>query len=208
VKRQQELSSRQWTKRGINWLLFILTKYIGGLFLAAIYRIKREGLEHLPKGSAFILLSKHQRWLDIPLLGIATPRPLYYMAKYELFLNPLVGWYLSALGGIPINRAKPLSSRLSLIKMLEHLEKGEGIAIFPEGTYYRNRVGQGRVGLIKMIRARLNVPFIPVGICYAEHKGRRLVKIKFGKPVEPGVGLATEVFLARIMEEIAVLSEL
>ena len=195
-------------RKGINTLLIILTKFLSGLLVRAQYQVKREGLEQLPKGSAFVLLPKHQRWLDIPLIGWATPRPLYYMAKYELFLNPLAGWYFSAIGGIPINRAKPLASRRSLIRMFAHLGYGAGIVIFPEGTYYSNRVGQGRAGLIKMIRARLPVPFIPVGIRYEERKGRGLVKIKFGKPMQPEAGVTTELFLENIMKEIAILSEL
>jgi 1-acyl-sn-glycerol-3-phosphate acyltransferase len=195
-------------RKGIHNLLIILTKFLSGLLVRALYQVKREGLEQLPKGSAFVLLPKHQRWLDIPLIGWATPRPLYYMAKYELFLNPLVGWYLAAIGGIPINRAKPLASRRSLLRMFVHLNHGAGIVIFPEGTYYNNHLGRGRAGLIKMIRARLPVPFIPVGIRYAERKGRGLVKIKFGKPMLPEAGLTTELFLENIMKEIAILSEL
>ena len=195
-------------RKSINTLLIILTKFLSGLLVRAQYRVKREGLKQLPKGSAFILLPKHQRWLDIPLIGWATPRPLYYMAKYELFSNPLAGWYLSAIGGIPINRAKPLASRRALLRMFMYLNRGVGIVIFPEGTYYHNRVGRGRAGLIKMIRARVNVPFIPVGIHYEERKGRGLVKIMFGKPMQPEAGVTTELFLENIMKEIAILSEL
>jgi 1-acyl-sn-glycerol-3-phosphate acyltransferase len=209
VRRPQELLGRRWTKRGINRILYLFTKYLSGLVLTLFFQIKEEGIEHLPKEKAFILLPKHQRWWDIPLIGWVTPWPLYYMAKYELFLNPLIGWYLSTIGGIPINRANLLSSRRSLIQMLEHLGSGNGIVIFPEGTYYRNQVGQLRPGLIKMVRARLNkVSFIPVGIRYTERKGRKQVKIKFGKPMEQDSGLNTEVFLEKVMKEIAILSEL
>jgi len=195
-------------QKSINTLLIILTKFLSGLVVRAQYQVKREGLEQLPKESAFVLLPKHQRWLDIPLIGWATPKPLYYMAKYELFANPLIGWYLSAIGGIPINRAKPLASRRSLQRMFAHLSRNVGIVVFPEGTYYQNRVGRGKAGLIKMIRARLNVPFVPVGIRYEERKGRGLLKIKFGKPMQSEADVTTELFLEKIMKEIAILSEL
>lgn len=195
-------------RKSIHTLLIILTKFLSGLVVRARYQVKREGLEQLPAENPFVLLPKHQCWLDIPLIGWVTPRPLYYMAKYELFANPLIGWYLSAIGGIPINRAKPLASRRSLQRMFAHLNRNVGIVIFPEGTYYRNQVGRGRAGLIKMIRARVNVPFVPVGIHYEERKGRGLLKIKFGKPMLPEADVATELFLEKIMKEIAILSEL
>ena len=85
-------------------LLFWLSKYIGKVLFYPFFQIQTNGLENLPEGKAFILLPKHQRWEDIPLLGLGTQRPLYYVAKYELFRNPISRWFLSSLGGIPLNR--------------------------------------------------------------------------------------------------------
>jgi 1-acyl-sn-glycerol-3-phosphate acyltransferase len=131
---------------------------------------------------------------------------LYYVAKYELFLNPVSRWFVSSLGGIPLNRSRPLESRQSLKTMLELLEKGEGIVIFPEGTYYRRRMGPGHVGLIRMIQSRSKVPFIPVGINYAGKGARTLVEINFGKAVFEGSSNRVETFLDQMMKEIARLS--
>jgi 1-acyl-sn-glycerol-3-phosphate acyltransferase len=131
---------------------------------------------------------------------------LYYVAKYELFLNPVSRWFISSLGGIPINRSRPLESRQSLKTMLELLEKGEGIVIFPEGTYYRRRMGLGHVGLIRMIQSRSTVPFIPVGINYAAKSARTLVEINFGRAVYEGSSNRVETFLDQMMKEIARLS--
>jgi 1-acyl-sn-glycerol-3-phosphate acyltransferase len=116
------------------------------------FRIDVEGLKNLPRDRAFILLSKHQRWEDIPLLSLATPRPLYYIAKYELFKNALSGRFFSALGGIPLNRRRPLESRRYLKATIELLEKGEGVVIFPEGTYYRNKMGPGQTGMVRFVQ--------------------------------------------------------
>jgi 1-acyl-sn-glycerol-3-phosphate acyltransferase len=192
----------------LNLVLYVLTRSLGSLVVKILFKVQKQGTENLPRNSAFILLPKHQHWLDIPLIAWATPRPLYYMAKHELFSNPLSGWFLGAIGGIPINRGKLLASRGSLVQMLALLASGAGIVIFPEGTYYRNQVGQGRPGLIKLIRSRIAVPFIPVGIRYENGKGRKQVKVKFGKPLEPDAGLTTKLFLEKVMNEIAILSEL
>ena len=183
-----------------------LTRPTARIFLSQVFKMKTRGLENLPNQRGFILLSKHRRWEDIPLLSLAMPRPLYYVAKYELFLNPISRWFVSSLGGIPLNRSRPLESRKSLKTMLDLLEKGEGIVIFPEGTYYRSRMGRGHVGLIRMILSRSTVPFIPVGINYAAKSARTLVEINFGRPIYESSSDRVESFLDQMMMEIGRLS--
>jgi 1-acyl-sn-glycerol-3-phosphate acyltransferase len=187
-------------------LILQLTRPTARIFLSQVFRIKARGQENLPNQSGVILLPKHRRWEDIPLLSLATPRPLYYVAKHELFLNPISRWFVSALGGIPLNRSRPLESRQSLKIMLDLLERGEGIVIFPEGTYYRSRMGPGHVGLIRMIQSRSTVPFIPVGIKYLAKRARTLVEINFGRPSYKGSLNRVERFLDQMMKEIARLS--
>ena len=172
------------------------------------FRTEVYGLENLPGKNAFILLPKHQRWEDIPLLSLAAPRPLYYIAKYELFTNPVSRWFLSSVGGIPLNRSRPLESRQSFRALIYFLRKGEGIVIFPEGTYYNNEMGRGQVGLIRMIHSRFMVPFIPVGIHYLKKRGKRIVRIDFGRPIYEKSSVTAEGLLDRIMKEIARLSDL
>jgi 1-acyl-sn-glycerol-3-phosphate acyltransferase len=169
--------------------------------------MKKEGLSFLPAQGAFILLPKHQRWEDIPLLGIASPRPLYYAAKHELFVNPMSRWFLGGLGGIPINRVRPLESRASIKAMMGHLREGEGLAIFPEGTYVRDEVGPARAGLMRMISSRFVVPFIPVGFLYRRSRTHIKVTVRFGEPLLKDRFPTTESFIRRVMKEIARLSE-
>ena len=188
-----------------NWV-FWLTKCAGWVLLSPFFSLKTEGKEKLPRNSAFILLPKHQRWEDIPLLGLAATRPLYYVAKYELFRNPLSNWYLSSLGGIPLNRARPLESRSSIRAVIDFLKKGEGVVVFPEGTYYRGRMGPGQTGMVRLILSRLEVPFIPVGINYSGTGLKKLVRICFGDPFYGDSSVPAGEFLDPIMKEIADLS--
>ena len=178
------------------------------VLLTPFFRIEVKGLENLPRDRAFILLSKHQRWEDIPLLGLATPRPLYYIAKYELFKNALSNRFFSSLGGIPLNRQRPLESRRFLQATIELLQKGEGVVIFPEGTYYRNQMGPGQTGMVRFVLSRLKLPFIPVGINYAAGSWRTCVRINFGKAFHTDPSLAADTFVNRMMKEIAALSGL
>ena len=189
---------------GFLKVLIILVRVL----LAPFFRIEVSGLKNLPCDRAFILLPKHQRWEDIPLLGLATPRPLYYIAKYELFKNALCNRFFSSLGGIPLNRQRPLESRRFLEATIELLKKGEGVVIFPEGTYYRNRMGPGQTGMVRFVLSRLPLPFIPVGIHYATDGCRTRVRINFGKAFYTDPSLAADTFVNRMMKEIAILSGL
>jgi 1-acyl-sn-glycerol-3-phosphate acyltransferase len=183
-------------------------KFFVRILLLPFFRLEADGVQNLPRDSSFILLSKHQRWEDIPLLSLATPRPLYYIAKYELFKNALGDRFFSALGGIPLNRKRPLESRRFLQATIQLLAKGEGVVIFPEGTYYRNKMGPGQTGMIKFVLSRLKLPFIPVGINYAANGWRTRVRINFGKAFHTDPTIAADSFVRHMMKEIAALSGL
>jgi len=192
----------------INSFIYFIIKAAARIFLAPFFEIQIEGQENIPKGGSFILLPKHQRWEDIPLLGLASPVPLYYVAKNELFLNPLSSWFMGSLGGIPLERRRPMASRSSIKTVVGLVKKGAGVVVFPEGTYYRNCVGSGQVGLIRLIHSQIEVPFIPVGIRYVGKGVRKQVEIKFGKTMSWESSAEPEDFLALAMKEIRVLSGL
>lgn len=110
--------------------------------------------------------------------------------------------------GIPLNRQRPLESRRSLSATIELLETGEGVVIFPEGTYYRGQMGPGQIGMVRFVLSRLKLPFIPVGINYAPGSWRVRARIHFGKAFHPQPALPLEKFFNRLMVEIARLSGL
>ena len=192
----------------INSEVYSITKAAARVFLAPFFEIHVEGRENVPRRGSFILLPKHQRWEDVPLLGLAVSRPLYYVAKIELFLNPLSNWFISSLGGIPLDRRRPLASRRSIRVLVDLLRGGGGLVIFPEGTYYRNRMGSGHVGLIRLIGSQVRVPWIPVGIRYSREGMRRRVDIQFGNTIPWESSATPEAFLAAAMQGIGALSGL
>ena len=190
-----------------GWVFWI-TKTVGKVLLSPFFRLKTGGVKNLPQKSAFILLPKHQRWEDIPLLGLATPIPLYYVAKSELFTNPLSNWFVRSLGGIPLNRQRPLESRHSLKSLISLLREGEGAVVFPEGTYYRNKMGPGHVGVVRLILSRVTLPFIPVGVRYFRKGFRIQVQVNYGKPFYAESGTSPNALLDHMMKQIEELSGL
>lgn len=196
------------TASGRKAWVFYPAKAVARLAFFPFFHLTTEGAEHLPQKKSFVILSKHQRWEDIPLLGLASRRPLYYVAKDELFKAPYRGWLLRSLGGLPLNRTSPLKSRSSLRSIVELLRREEGVAVFPEGTYFRDRMGPAHIGIVRLILSKTTPPFIPVGIKYCRNAGRVSVRIRFGNPFHKDPSIPANEFLDRMMKEIARLSGL
>ena len=107
-----------------------------------------------------------------------------------------------------MNREQPLKSRGSIRAMIEFLEKGEGVVVFPEGTYYKNKMGPGKTGMVRLLVSRLSFPLIPVGVNYSSKDVRILVRVRFGKPIYPDGETAPNSTLDTVMKQIALLSGL
>ena len=72
-----------------------------------------KGLENVPRSGPFIVAATHRSYFDPFLISAFLPRPLYFMAKRELFKNPLFGILLRTLGAFPVDRENARSKHLS-----------------------------------------------------------------------------------------------
>lgn len=172
-----------------NPLIYSLTRKVAQLVFSFFYKIETKGKGPFPEEGPVIILPKHQYWTDIPLVSLAFHPLLYFVAKKELFQYPLIRHYLSLLGGIPVDRRQSIRTLDSFKLLITLLRARERIVIFPEGTYFRNRVGSGKSRLLQMILKfqaewKEKIPFVPVGIRYGERMGwRRQVEICIGSPL-------------------------
>ncbi len=167
-----------------------------------------QGLEHLPAKGPAIICPKHQRWEDIPVIGMAVPPPLHYIAKVELFQQPLQREMLGALGGVPVDRQNPRATLSSFRRLLPLLTQGAYIVLFPEGTYVPGRVGPGKHRLIQLLLKLQGqeglklLPFVPVGVAYKPRSCGSTVHVHLGPPLlAPGPRQAqalTDALMARI----------
>ncbi|MBT8342269.1 MAG: 1-acyl-sn-glycerol-3-phosphate acyltransferase, partial [Desulfatitalea sp.] len=143
-----------------------------------------------------------------PLVGLTTPVFLTFVAKHELFANPLSRYIITRLGGIPLNRKHPMESRRTLRAVRTHLQSRRALVVFPEGTYYPYSMGPGNLGMLRYIMSTAQVPLIPVGICYEKHRLRPGVRIRFGAPIHPNDTRGPHALLTEMMDRIAELSSL
>ncbi|MBI4259016.1 MAG: 1-acyl-sn-glycerol-3-phosphate acyltransferase [Actinobacteria bacterium] len=91
-----------------------------------------EHPELMPAEGPVILCMNHESWLDIPLAVIASPRPVTFMAKQELFRSRVGGPLLRRLGGFRVDRE---AFDLGAVRAsLAILSAGGVLGIYPEGT--------------------------------------------------------------------------
>lgn len=199
-----------------NWL-YKFVRIIGQIFFRLFFNLKIKGQEKIPAQGPAIILPKHQFWTDIPLVGLSIPKPLNYIAKKELFIYPFVRHFLRAMGGIPLDRVKPIKSLNSFRYIEKLLRAKEFIVLFPEGTYYPHVIGQGKHGLIQRLlylqRRRAEnglkkIPFIPMGIKYNPRGWPRKVEIEIGEPMFAPEEIESQEFTKMITKEIARLSRI
>ncbi|HSU38129.1 MAG TPA: lysophospholipid acyltransferase family protein [Polyangiaceae bacterium] len=93
------------------------------------------GLEHVPAGEAFVVMSNHRSHYDIPVLFQALrPRRLRMVAKAELFRVPIWAGAMRAAGFVEVNRSNRIAAMRSLERARDAIRAGTSIWIAPEGT--------------------------------------------------------------------------
>lgn len=96
-------------------------------------RSPRGGRENIPKEGAIIVAPNHKSNFDPPIVGVAfKDRIIHYMAKEELFKNPIFGYILRQFGTFPVKRGS--IDRMAIRRAILELKEGNALGIFPEGT--------------------------------------------------------------------------
>jgi cytidylate kinase len=158
------------------------------LFARLFLDFEIRGLDRIPRKGPLIVACNHISFWDPPLVGAHLPREMHFVAKAELFHNPLFGALIRSYNSIPIQRGA--KARSGLRGAEEVLTAGGAVLIFPEGT--RNKSGQllaPRAG-IGRLAAATRTPVAPACITGSNQIRRSMrrqvrIRITFGSPVMP-----------------------
>src|SRR4030042_2839254 len=96
--------------------------------------VKVQGLENIDPIKSYILVANHQSNFDIFAFLGYLPIQFRWIAKAELFRAPFMGWAMSRIGYIAIERDSPKKAYRSMLQAAEQAKKGFSVLIFPEGT--------------------------------------------------------------------------
>ncbi len=175
--------------------LYTVLKVIAVPLYKVLFFYRVKGKENLPKEGGYIICSNHLSNNDPIFLGLGVNRQIYYMAKAELFKNPILSALIRALGAFPVQRGagdgKAINEAENIIKQKKML------GIFIEGT--RSKTGEflrPKSGAA-IIASQMNAPVLP--LCITPKTKDKKVKlfhritISIGKPMTPAeLGLDSE----------------
>jgi 1-acyl-sn-glycerol-3-phosphate acyltransferase len=148
-------------------------------------RARLYGRERMPRTGGLVLAINHLHWVDIPLVGVLSPRTIHYVAKVEAAGFPLLGRFLRWHGTIAIRRGE--SDRDAVRAMRTAAREGEVVGLFVEGTRMKTgRPGKAQPGAA-MVAIQEDVPVLPVAVYGTQFwKPGNLApcSVAFGQPID------------------------
>jgi 1-acyl-sn-glycerol-3-phosphate acyltransferase len=174
-------------ERGVNPIVYWISRAILQPFFHLYFRLSRIGREHIPETGPVIFASNHRSFLDPFIMGVCSRRPIYYVAKREIFANPFVAWFVSSLGAFPVHRGAGDADMLETARAI--LARGDQVLMFPEGTRTRpGALGRPKRG-IGRLALETGAPVVPVAMIGTEavRKGWRIrphkIRVRIGSPL-------------------------
>ena len=155
-----------------------------------VFRVRVVGKERVPTKGAYILAPSHRSILDVPFAAYVTSRTVRFLAKDDLFSSPWGRRLFDALGAVEVERGTADRGAMRALEAV--LERGEPVAIFPEGTRHSGPEIAELFAGAAFLSVKFGVPIVPVGIGGSEHilpKGKVLprVAVSVGEPLHPPV---------------------
>jgi glycerol-3-phosphate dehydrogenase (NAD(P)+) len=183
-----EALHRRAREKGVNRLVLLIVRLILTPFFLTYLRMKRMGREHIPAEGPVILAANHRSFFDPFVIGTMTRRPVYYVAKKELFTySRILSWLLNALGAFPVDRGG--SDQETIATATHILNRGDIVLMFPEGTRTRpGSLGRPRRG-VGRLALETGAPVVPIAIIGTEDIRRgwrirpRKVRLRAGRPL-------------------------
>jgi 1-acyl-sn-glycerol-3-phosphate acyltransferase len=142
------------------------------------------GVDRVPPEGGAVVAANHFSGIDHPLIGVLSPRPLYFLAKAELLELPALGPLLRWLGVFGVRRGE--SDREAVRRAREIVREGGLVCIHVEGTRQRfGYPGPLHPGGL-MIAMQEGVPVIPLGLDTFQWslRNRRTCAIVWGEPMQ------------------------
>ncbi len=177
---------------------WFLTTRLVQLMARDLFRLRVEGLEHLPQHGPFILCPNHQSFLDPPVLISVLPwnvfKDLFYVGTSQIFGRGLLRQLARSFKLVPVDPDANLVPAMRAGAF--GLRHGMVLVLYPEGERSIDGVPKTFKKGAAILAAHVRVPIVPValdGFYEAWPRGRKFQKctslrVKIGEPVLPPAG--------------------
>ncbi|MBN9120835.1 MAG: 1-acyl-sn-glycerol-3-phosphate acyltransferase [Planctomycetes bacterium] len=163
------------------------------------FSLRREGWDNVPKKGPLLVVSNHQSMFDPVLVGLSSRRYLSYLARKNLFEQPVLAPIIRSLNAIPIDRGM---GKEGIQAVLEALGHGRAVLVFPEGERTHDGTVEPLKPGVSLLIKRVSCPIIPVGIAgafgaWSRHMkwpkpsplflppGPSTIAVSVGEPIDP-----------------------
>lgn len=144
-----------------------LMRFLAWMLIRVLYRIRVEGLDHIPEKGAAIVVCNHVSFVDALIVGGSVRRPLRFVMYHKIYNIPGLNFLFRTMRAIPIAPAKedPELLRRAFDEIDAALKNGELIGLFPEGGLTPDGEIQTFKTGIDRILEREPVPVVPMAVC-------------------------------------------
>lgn len=152
-----------------------------------VYHAKFKGLENVPKENTnYIVAINHTCAFDPVFVACPKEVPaLHFMAKAELFENPIAAWFITHMYGFPVKRGK--GDTFAIDYGIKIIEEGHVMAICPEGKRIKDKDGvpqKAKAGVAVIAKAT-GADILPVAICCdGKIKAGKHVTVSYGRVIK------------------------
>lgn len=191
-----------------QWLFpFCNTAFRGTLAMFADIDVQHR--ERLQVDGPVIYVCNHLSNLDPPIVASLLPRRSLFLAKRELFNNPLFTFLLKGWGAYPVSRYSADLHALRWARTI--LAAQRAVVMFPEGTRSRNLEGlkKAQIGTA-LLATQSGATLVPIGMYGTDDLQNILkvlmpiakIRVSVGEPFKVRTDISDRATLEQATEEI------
>lgn len=170
-----------WRRRIFRWAIW-------NLLYRFWMKISVEGWENIPADGPVVMMGNHISFVDpVVMISFYPDRDIVPMAKIEAFDEPILRYFVTHWGAIPVNRGE--ADLKALKSSLEHIRQGYVVMLYAEGHRSRTGLQKGQEGSV-YLAVKTNATVVPVAIwgsrdfpfSWWKDFRRTHINVRFGKP--------------------------
>ncbi len=143
-----------------------LMRFLVWLLVHSVYRLEKQGLEHIPEEGPALVVCNHVSFVDPLVIMAACPRPIRFVMDHHIFKLPLLSFVFREARAIPVAPARENAKLLEQAyeEIAKALTAGEVVAIFPEGRITDTGELYPFKNGVRRILDRTPVPVVPMAL--------------------------------------------